>query len=100
MGSEQSSQQTKHGNQSQKNKTQKLECKHAENNSDETDEKKTDYDLEEDEHEDLEEVCVSGGSKRLEIYDTGQKNDIIVQCIGQLRGSITGVGGGYILGTG
>eukprot|EP01084_Bolivina_argentea_P170468 295397_1 len=82
---------------------QKLEYKNAENASEvvnETDEKKVDYNSEDDEYSDIEEVCVSGGDKRLEIYETKHKNDIIVQCIGNLRINYSGVGGGYSIGTG
>eukprot|EP01084_Bolivina_argentea_P107505 192210_1 len=62
------------------------------------DEKKTHYDSEED--EDIAEVCVTGGDKRREIYNTKYKNDIIIKCIGQLLINYAGVGGGYSIGTG
>eukprot|EP01084_Bolivina_argentea_P280800 480268_1 len=66
-----------------------------------TDEKKhIHYDIEEHEDDDIEEVCVSGGDKRLEIYNTKHKKDIIISCIGHLRINYGNVGGGYSIGTG
>eukprot|EP01084_Bolivina_argentea_P202676 346251_1 len=65
-------------------------------------EKKSNNDEAEDsDDEDLQEVCVTGGDKRIEIYETKHKTDAIVQCIGHLR--ITyhhSISGGYAVGTG
>eukprot|EP01084_Bolivina_argentea_P202677 346253_1 len=69
---------------------------------DDNDGKKEYVDEEENsEDDDLQEVCVTGGDKRIEIYETNHKNDAVVQCIGHLR--ITyhhSIGGGYAIGTG
>eukprot|EP01084_Bolivina_argentea_P256065 430992_1 len=52
-------------------------------------------------YDDIQEVCVTGGDKRLQIYNTGRKKDAIIQCIGQLRTTYHySIGGGYGTGTG
>eukprot|EP01084_Bolivina_argentea_P001261 2327_1 len=64
--------------------------------------KKYDNDEEDmDSEEDLQEVCVTGGDKRREIYKTKHKSDIIVDCIGHLRVTYHHtIGGGCAIGTG
>eukprot|EP01084_Bolivina_argentea_P279179 477258_1 len=52
--------------------------------------------------DDFEEVCVTGnGDKRLAIYETANKNDVIIGCIGHLRVTYDdSIDGGYVIGTG
>eukprot|EP01084_Bolivina_argentea_P032571 60272_1 len=68
---------------------------------DRSDNKVDNEEVKDEDDDDIQEVCVSGGDKRLVIYKTKHKNDVIVQCIGQLRINYgADVGGGYAIGTG
>eukprot|EP01084_Bolivina_argentea_P202678 346254_1 len=74
---------------------------HGYETCDNEEKKKYDSEEEDSDEEDLQEVCVTGGDKRIEIYETNHKNDAVVQCIGHLR--ITyhhSIGGGLAIGTG
>eukprot|EP01084_Bolivina_argentea_P004254 8089_1 len=62
------------------------------------DEKTNEYTVDNSE-EDMEEVSVTGGDKRLKIFQTQCKDHAIIQCIGQLRITYNGVRT-YTIGTG
>eukprot|EP01084_Bolivina_argentea_P304838 526550_1 len=83
----------------------KKEQKHYEEDKSDDKDKKNQKHYEEedksDDEDDFIEVCVTGGDKRLQIYNTGCKKDAIIHCIGNIRVTYHHtIKGGYSLGTG